>query len=122
MSMLLGGALAKKCRSFNWAKTFWSWSPRKRPKCERNKREDENWKLIATGLCKMILSKLELAFWPACTLYIYLDGKDVGGGCVNGRGERRKKKNSFTGHESSSPPMTLTVAFHGNGYIIALPD
>ncbi|KRX49044.1 hypothetical protein T02_580 [Trichinella nativa] len=53
---------------------------------------------------------------------IYLDGKDVGGGCVNGRGERRKKKNSFTGHESSSPPMTLTVAFHGNGYIIALPD
>ncbi|KRZ97638.1 hypothetical protein T08_729 [Trichinella sp. T8] len=37
-------------------------------------------------------------------------------------GERRKKKNSFTGHESSSPPMTLTVAFHGNGYIIALPD
>ncbi|KRY87872.1 hypothetical protein T4D_5128 [Trichinella pseudospiralis] len=79
MSTLLGGdALAKKCRSFNWAKTF-----------------------------------------------CYLDGNDIGvgsGSCVNGRGERRRKENSFTGHESSSPPMTLTVAFHGNGYIIALPD
>ncbi|KRY01382.1 hypothetical protein T4E_11585 [Trichinella pseudospiralis] len=58
-------------------------------------------------------------------IQIYLDGNDIGvgsGSCVNGRGERRRKENSFTGHESSSPPMTLTVAFHGNGYIIALPD